>query len=52
MRVVLDTNILVRANPKTSPTGLAKGLLLMFLTPPNLLVLSPAILAEAGQVLH
>lgn len=52
MRVVLDTNILVRANPKTSPAGLAKDLLLTVLTPPNILVLSPAILAEVSQVLH
>jgi putative PIN family toxin of toxin-antitoxin system len=50
VRVVLDTNILVRANPKTSPAGLAKNLLLFVLTPPNLLILSPAILAEAGRV--
>ena len=52
MRVVLDTNILVRANPKTRPNGLAKDLLPKIITPPPMLVLSPAILAEAGCVLH
>lgn len=52
MRVVLDTNILVRANPKTKPNGLAKDLLLKIITSPHMLVLSPAILAEAGRVLH
>jgi predicted nucleic acid-binding protein len=52
VRVVLDTNILVRANPKTNPIGLAKELLLKIVTSPHMLVLSPAILAEAGRVLR
>jgi predicted nucleic acid-binding protein len=52
VRVVLDANILVRANPKSSPAGLAKDLLLTVIAPPHTLVLSPAILTEAGRVLH
>lgn len=52
MRVVLDTNIIVRANPQTSPGGLAKDLLLTVATGPHRLVLSPAILAEVGRVLR
>ena len=46
MRVVLDTNILVRANPKASPLGLARDLLLKIVSEPHVLLLSPAILAE------
>jgi uncharacterized protein len=52
LRVVLDTNILVRANPKTNPAGLAKNLLLLVLTPPNHLIVSPAILGEVAKVLR
>ena len=51
MRIVLDTNILVRANPKTSPEGLAHDLLLMIAKGPHMLILSPAILAEVQRVL-
>ena len=52
MRVVLDTNILVRANPTVSPRGLARDLLLTVLSGPNVLVLSSAILTEVQRVLN
>lgn len=51
MRVVLDTNILVRANPKVSPQGLARDLLLTNASGPHVLILSPAILVEVQRVL-
>ncbi len=51
MRVVLDTNILVRANPKVSPQGLARDLLLTIVSGPHSLVLSAAILGEVRRVL-
>ncbi len=51
MRVVLDTNILVRANPKASPQGLACDLLLTIASGPHVLILSPAILIEIRRVL-
>ncbi len=51
MRVVLDTNILVRANPRVSPQGLARDLLLTIVSGPHVLVLSPAILVEVQRVL-
>ena len=51
MRVVLDTNILVRANPKVSPQGLARDLLLTIVSGPHVLVLSSAILVEVQRVL-
>ena len=51
MRVVLDTNILVRANPRTSPQGLARDLLLTIVSGPHVLVLSPAILVEVQRVM-
>ncbi len=51
MRVVLDTNILVRANPKVSPRGLARDLLLTIVSGPHVLILSPAILIEVQRVL-
>ena len=51
MRVVLDTNILVRANPKVSPRGLARDLLLTIVSGPHVLILSSAILAEVQRVL-
>lgn len=51
MRIVLDTNILVRANPKTSPAGLARDLLLTIATGPHTLILSQAILTEVQRVL-
>ena len=46
MRVVLDTNILIRANPTVSPQGLARDLLLTVLAGPHVLVLPSAILDE------
>lgn len=52
MRVVLDTNILVRANPTVSPQGLARDLLLTVLSGPHVLVLSSAILDEVQRVLN
>jgi putative PIN family toxin of toxin-antitoxin system len=51
VRVVLDTNILVRANPKVSPQGLARDLLLTIVSGPHVLILSPAILVEVQRVL-
>ena len=53
MRIVLDSNILVRANPKVSPKGLARDLLLTVVsTDSHTLILSPAILAEVQRVLN
>ena len=52
MRIVLDTNILVRANPTVSPKGLARDLLLTVLSGSHVLILSPAILTEIQRVLH
>jgi len=51
VRIVLDTNILVRANPKVPPRGLARDLLLKIVSGPHELVLSPAILMEVQRVL-
>jgi putative PIN family toxin of toxin-antitoxin system len=51
VRIVLDTNILVRANPTVAPQGLARDLLLTTLSGPHTLILSPAILAEVRRVL-
>jgi putative PIN family toxin of toxin-antitoxin system len=51
VRVVLDTNILVRANPKASPQGLARDLLLTIVSGPHVLILSSAILIEVTRVL-
>ena len=51
MRVVLDTNILIRANPTVSPQGLARELLLAVLTGPHVLVLSEPILSELRRAL-
>jgi uncharacterized protein len=51
VRVVLDTNILVRANPRVSPQGLARDLLLTIVSGPHVLVLSSAILVEVQRVL-
>jgi uncharacterized protein len=51
VRIVLDTNILVRANPIVSPRGLARELLLTILSGPQVLVLSSAILDEVRRVL-
>ena len=52
MRVVLDTNILIRANPAVSPQGLARDLLLTVLAGPHVLVLPSAILDEVQRVLN
>jgi putative PIN family toxin of toxin-antitoxin system len=52
VRVVLDTNILVRANPTVSPQGLARDLLLTVLSGPHVLILSSAILTEVQCVLN
>ena len=49
MRVVLDTNILVRANAKTS--GPARRLLLSVAAPPHTLLLSSFLLDETERVL-
>ncbi len=51
MRIVLDTNILVRANPRSSPSGLASSLLLAAVSRPHSLILSSAILDEVRRVL-
>jgi putative PIN family toxin of toxin-antitoxin system len=51
VRVVLDTNILVRANPKALPQGLARDLLLSIASGPHVLILSSAILIEVARVL-
>jgi putative PIN family toxin of toxin-antitoxin system len=51
VRVVLDTNILVRANPRVSPKGLARDLLLTIVSGPHVLILSSAILIEVSRVL-
>jgi len=51
VRIVLDSNILVRANPLVSPLGLARDLLLKIVAGPHVLVLSPAILTEVHRVL-
>jgi len=51
VRIVLDTNILVRANPRVSPEGLARDLLLTIVSGPHVLVLSAPILFEVRRVL-
>ena len=51
MRIVLDTNILIRANPKVSPAGLARELLLTVASGPHVLVVSAPILIEVRRVL-
>jgi putative PIN family toxin of toxin-antitoxin system len=51
VRLVLDTNILVRASPKVSPQGLARDLLLTAASGPHTLILSSAILVEVQRVL-
>ena len=51
MRIVLDSNILVRANPKASPQGLARELLLRTVSQPNALIISAPILIEVQRVL-
>jgi uncharacterized protein len=51
VRIVLDSNILVRANPKALPQGLARDLLLTIVSGAHVLVLSSAILVEVQRVL-
>jgi putative PIN family toxin of toxin-antitoxin system len=51
VRIVLDANILVRANPRVPPHGLARDLLLTIVFGPHVLVLSPPILTEVRRVL-
>jgi putative PIN family toxin of toxin-antitoxin system len=51
MRIVLDTNILARANPHSQ--GVARTLLLAILeSADHVLVLSPFLLRETGRVLN
>ena len=51
MRIVLDTNILIRANPTILPERLARDLLRTVLSGPHVLVLSEAILTEVSRVM-
>jgi putative PIN family toxin of toxin-antitoxin system len=51
VRIVLDTNILVRANPMVLPQRLARDLLVTVLAGPHVLVLSEAILTEVRRVM-
>jgi putative PIN family toxin of toxin-antitoxin system len=51
VRIVLDTNILIRANPTVAPRGLARELLVTVLSGPHVLVLSEAILDEVNHVM-
>lgn len=52
MRIVLDTNILVRANPKAPPEGLARQLLSEAAYGPATLIVSSPLLTELGRVLR
>jgi predicted nucleic acid-binding protein len=52
LRIVLDSNILVRANPLVLPRGLARDLLLTIAAGPDVLVISTAILVEVRRVLN
>jgi uncharacterized protein len=51
VRIVLDTNILIRANPTVLPKRLARDLLTTILFGPHVLVISEAILTEVRRVL-
>jgi putative PIN family toxin of toxin-antitoxin system len=51
VRIVLDTNILVRANPRTSPSGIAAELLRTVVSQSHRLILSLPILVEVERVL-
>jgi putative PIN family toxin of toxin-antitoxin system len=51
VRIVLDTNILVRANPTVLPERLARDLLVTLLSGPHVLVLWEAILTEVRRVM-
>lgn len=50
MRIVLDTNVLVRATP--GRTSAAREVLLLALRAPHVLILSPFLLAELSRVLR
>jgi putative PIN family toxin of toxin-antitoxin system len=50
MRIVLDTNLVVRAAGQRG--GLARDLLMLALSAPNTLVLSHSLYAEVRKVLH
>jgi predicted nucleic acid-binding protein len=50
MRVVLDTNVLVRAVPGSG--GPAREALLQVTDDPHVLVISPFMLEEFGEALH
>jgi predicted nucleic acid-binding protein len=50
MRIVLDTNVLVRAAPDEH--GVAGKLLEKIVSGPHILVSSPYILSEIARVLH
>jgi len=52
VRIVLDTNILVRANPKSPPQGLARQSLAKAAYGPATLIVSEPLLAELGRVLR
>ena len=52
MRVVLDTNILIRANPKAAPSGLARDLIERLAYGPSVLVVLEPLLSELGRVLR
>jgi putative PIN family toxin of toxin-antitoxin system len=51
VRIVLDTNILIRANTKASPQSLGREILGTTVAGPHTLILSPPILIEVGRVL-
>jgi putative PIN family toxin of toxin-antitoxin system len=52
VRIVLDTNILVRANPTAPPEGLARELLRVVAIGPATLIVSEPLLEELGRVLR
>ncbi len=53
VKIVLDTNILVRANPTVSPQSLGRDILLTIVgVTGHTLILSSAILAELGRHAH
>ena len=51
VRILLDSNILVRANPMAPPQGLARELLLTTASPPHTLLISAPLLVEVQRVL-
>ena len=52
VRIVLDANILVRADPRTSPHGLASALIKKVVRGPSTLIVSTPLLDELGRVLR